>query len=113
MGTACSVLDALKSTARGDVAYSVYDQQPIIARRDTSKSKRLGAALRVIGAMQDSRDAARLASPKGSLRGKRRIRDVRSTSSRQADPEPARLLPRVNVSPPVSECLARFRRNSG
>ena len=89
--------------------YSVYDQQPVIAQGEIVENKRLGAVLGVIRAIQDGRDASRLASRKVSLRGKERIRKAHAVASRTvAQYPPALLLPGLNISGPVGEFFARF-----
>jgi hypothetical protein len=88
--------------------YSVYDQQPIISQGEIVENKRLGAALALIRTIQDSRDAARLVSPKVSLRGKERIWTVGVAAGPPATPAQPGPRPGINISAPVAEFFSRF-----
>ena len=82
--------------------YLIYDQQPRISQGEIVENKRLGAALSMIQASQDLRDAERLASRRVTLRQKAAIRQARAEAG---------LPPVPTVSTdrdPVGVYMARF-----
>jgi hypothetical protein len=62
--------------------YTVLDKQPLVAPGEVIENKRLGAALSLIHAGQEERDARRLASKQLTLRQKERLREARAKVGR-------------------------------
>ena len=76
--------------------FTVFDKNPTVRQGDVVENKRLGAVLSVIQGAQAVRDEARLASPKLTVREKRRI-----------EPAPAEA-PMPPLAAAFTEYLARF-----